>query len=823
VNVLQKRLLLSFSLILLAAIQPARSGAAKEAGYSSQNGRQTPPAKTTEPKVGEAAPTFEQILDKYVQALGGKAALLAPDSRVMKGTIEAPAAGAKGAIEIYAKTPDKLLTEVALAMAGNPRTGFNGDTAWQEEYGQAKELTVYPRRDADFYLPLKLSELFPRIELKGKEKLGAREVYRLEAPRLGNPRRWYFDTVSGLLLRVETRNSEGNLISREDYEDYRAVDGIQYPFTTRRLDQDQTETVIKYSEIKHNVPLDDAKFDMPAAKSGSETPAPKTKQAPHIEHNAIQQDRVIAGGPEEALVPMRDGAQLALDLYFPSGPPKGLPVVLERTPYNKAIVGRRAKFWTARGYVYAIQDVRGRFRSQGRFEPFLREGSDGFDTIEWLARQPWCSGKVGTIGGSYGALVQWLAAVEQPPHLAAMVVNVPPTDIFPYDGGVMDFWALMQWLYIIRRQKPEDNSPLSALQSFSPKFERAFDDLPVAGVDVKVFGSVDEIWRRFCSEDPNSDYWKSAHYLSELDRVTAPVLHQSGWFDDCGLGTKLNYLAMMKAGAKNQRLILGPWAHTDTGRKQRGRDFGEAALLDLEQEYADWFAHWLKGEAAAPGDPVKLFVMGENRWMTAPSYPPPGQPKKYFLAGNFALSPDSGDGRQESDQYVYDPGDPTPSPRTLGDDEMESRYGKMLAKRKDIVAYRSAPIQEPFKILGPMSAVIHVSSDAPETDLFVRISEEDPSHGLFLLAEGKSRVRFQGTKPARVEVDLWHTAIRIAKGDRLVVDIASASFPVYARNLNTGENSLTGKVHRKAKVAVHRGAEFPSFVEFSSVTGVGPQ
>jgi len=386
----------------------------------------------------------------------------------------------------------------------------------------------------------------------------------------------------------------------------------------------------------------------------------------------------------------------------------------------------------------------------------------------------------------------------------------------------MDFWELMQWLHIIHRQKPEDSSPLSALQSFFPKFEKAFDDLPVAGQDVKVFGRVDEIWRRWCSEDPNSDYWKSARYLSKVDRVTAPVLHQSGWFDDCGLGTKLNYLAMMKAGAKNQRLIIGPWGHTDTGRKQRGRDFGEAALLDLEQEYADWFAHWLKGEAAAPSDPVKLFVMGENRWMTAASYPPPGQPKRYFLGSDFALLPDRGDSQQGSDQYVYDPGNPTPSPRTLGD-EMESRYSKMLAKRKDIVAYRSAPIQEPFKILGPMYAVIHVSSDAPETDLFVRISEEDPSHGHFLLAEGKSRVRFQGTKPARVEVDLWHTAIRIAKGDRLVVDIASASFPVYARNLNTGENSLTGTVHRKAKVAVHRSAEFPSFVEFSSVTGAATQ
>jgi putative CocE/NonD family hydrolase len=527
--------------------------------------------------------------------------------------------------------------------------------------------------------------------------------------------------------------------------------------------------------------------------------------------------------PKEELVPMRDGVRLATDLYFPSDPSNGLPVVLERTPYNKAIAGRRAKFWTARDYVYAIQDVRGRFRSEGRFEPFLREGPDGFDTIEWLARQPWCSGKVGTIGGSYDALVQWQAAVEQPPHLAAMIVNVSPTDHFPYDGAVMDFWGLMQWLYIIRRQKPEDNSPVSALQSFSPAFEKVFEDLPVAGQDLKVFGRVDEIWRKWCSEDPDSDYWKSARYLSKVDRVTVPVLHQSGWFDDAGLGTKLNYLAMIKAGAKNQRLILGPWSHTDTGRKQRGRDFGEAAILDLEQEYANWFDHWLKGAAAPGGDPVKLFVMGENRWMTAASYPPPGQPKRYFLGSDFALLPDRGVNQQGSDQYVYDPRDPTPSPRTLGDDKMESRYNKTLAKRKDILAYRSAPIEEPFRILGPMSAVINVSSDAPEIDLVVRISEEDPSHGRFLLAEGRSRVRFQGKNPARVEVDLWHTAIRIAKGNRLVVDIASGSFPMYARNLNTGENSLTGAVYRKAKVTAHRSPEFPSFVEFSSVTGAGPQ
>ncbi|HQR33501.1 MAG TPA: CocE/NonD family hydrolase [Blastocatellia bacterium] len=524
--------------------------------------------------------------------------------------------------------------------------------------------------------------------------------------------------------------------------------------------------------------------------------------------------------PKEMLVPMRDGMRLALDLYVPSSPSSNLPVVLERTPYNKASASfrARAQFWMSRGYVYAVQDVRGRFHSEGQFEPFLHEGLDGYDTIEWLARQPWCSGKIGTIGASYDGLVQWLAAVEQPPHLAAMVVNVAATDSFPYDGGVMSLWGPMQWLHVIRRQKPADSSPLAALQSFAPTFEKVFNDLPVAGQDVKVFGRADDIWRRWCAEGPTSNYWKPMHYLSKADRVTVPVLHQSGWFDDAGLGTKRSYLAMIKAGAKNQRLILGPWGHTDTAtRQEHGRDFGEAALLDLNQEYADWFAHWLKGEAAPQGEPVKLFVMGENRWMTAASYPPPGQPKQYFLGSNFALLSEGDKSASGADQYIYDPGDPTPSPRMFGD-EMESRYDKFL-NRKDLVAYRSAVTQEPFKMLGPMSAVIYVSADVPETDLFVRISDEDATHKHFLLAEGVTRVRFEGAKPSRAEVDLWHTAIRIAQGHRLVVNIASASFPMYARNLNTGTNSLTGTTHRKAKVTLHRSVEFLSLIEFSSVTG----
>src|SRR5262245_6451263 len=193
--------------------------------------------------------------------------------------------------------------------------------------------------------------------------------------------------------------------------------------------------------------------------------------------NAVPRPGKAVAEVKEVFVPMRDGVRLALDLYFPSVPSSGLPVVLERTPYNKSILGETAKFWTELGYVYAGQDVRGRFRSEGRFEASPCEGPDGFDTIEWLARQPWCSGKVGTIGMSYGGVVQWQAAVERPPHLAAMVVSCSPPDHLPYEQGVLKFMPIMQWLHLIRGQKPEDSSPLTALESFPyAAFKKAFDN-----------------------------------------------------------------------------------------------------------------------------------------------------------------------------------------------------------------------------------------------------------------------------------------------------------------------------------------------------------
>ncbi len=294
----QRRLLLSLLLIPLSALLSSVTPVTSAQSGSTQNTQPPPSANAAETKSAEALPTLEQVLEKYVQAIGGQSAVQAATSRIMKGTIAAPSIDAKGTIEIYAKAPNKQLTEMASSVLGASRTGFNGVTAWEDEDSEVKELTVFPKREADFYFPLNMRELYPRLELKGQEKLGNREAYRLEAPRNGNPKRWYFDTNTGLLLRTEVRNAEGNLLNREDYEDYRAIDGIQIPLTTRQIDADELEIIIKFSEVKHNVPLDDAKFEKPAAKS---PPEASSLSAP-AEASSLSAAASPAQAPESAPV-----------------------------------------------------------------------------------------------------------------------------------------------------------------------------------------------------------------------------------------------------------------------------------------------------------------------------------------------------------------------------------------------------------------------------------------------------------------------------------------------------------------------------------------
>lgn len=519
-------------------------------------------------------------------------------------------------------------------------------------------------------------------------------------------------------------------------------------------------------------------------------------------------------------VPMRDGVALATDLYLPAGVDKA-PVILIRTPYKKELEVLVGRYFARRGYVVAAQDVRGRFASPGQWEPFVHEAADGYDSIEWLARQPWSNGKVGMIGASYLGWVQWWAASLHPPHLVTLIPNVSPPDPFhnmPFDSGSLLLRGAIAWADLVESNATGDISGAAMSASSHKDYPELLKALPVIDLDKTVIGKETSYWRRWMTHPSPDSYWSAAMFQQKLKTLDIPVFHQSGWFDGDAIGTKLNYLAMSGYRHSNQKLTIGPWEHTDTaGRLSMERDFGSAASIDLQSDYLRWFDRWLKGvDNGITKEPlVSLFVMGENRWLHGPSYPlPETRFEKLYLTsgGNLSFQPPAAN--QLPDRYTYDPADPTPEDRPK------------LAPRNDILVYTTPPFEEPYVIAGPVSAVIYAATSARDTDWFVRVTEiDDQGKAAYLWAnnsEGHIRARYRNSltkpellKPGKIyqyTIDLWHTAVAIAPGHKLRVEISSAAFPMFDRNLNTGGNNETETRFVKADQTIYHDARRPSYI-----------
>jgi putative CocE/NonD family hydrolase len=550
-------------------------------------------------------------------------------------------------------------------------------------------------------------------------------------------------------------------------------------------------------------------------------------------------------------VPMRDGVELATDIYRPADERK-FPVILVRTPYKKEMIELQGRFYARRGYVCAIQDCRGRFASPGKWRPFFNEAHDGYDTIEWLAAQPWSTGKVGTIGASYLGWVQWWAAGQNPPHLTTIIPNVSPPDPFyniPYEYGTFFLLGSIWWADVLENEATADLSGVAMSRIGEKKYTQLLRDLPVIDLDKKVLGKENAYWREWIQHPVNDDFWAPANFLDRLKNVNIPVFHQSGWFDGDGIGSKLNYAAMRAAGHPNQKLILGPWGHTATAQRMIGdRDFGEAAIIDLQNEYVRWFDHWLKGEHNGVGkEPlVRIFVMGTNKWLHGDVYPlPETRFERWHFTSAGHANTSTGDGKlaratppadTPPDRYTYDPADPTPHPDMYEepDDTGETRsaeekkaeadaYHENVTKsRKDILVYTTGPLSEPLTIAGPLSAVLYASSSARDTDWFVRMMEVDENGKIFPLVEGKLRARLRNSTSApellepdriyRYDIDMWQTGITIPPGRALRVEVASASFPMFSRNLNTGGHNETETDYVAAQQVVYHDPEHPSHV-----------
>ncbi len=551
-------------------------------------------------------------------------------------------------------------------------------------------------------------------------------------------------------------------------------------------------------------------------------------------------------------VPMRDGLKLSTDIYRPKGDGR-FPVILVRTPYKKEMLELTGRFYARRGYACALQDVRGRFGSPGIWEPFMNEGRDGHDAIEWLAQQNWSTGKVGMIGGSYVGWVQWWAAAERPPHLVTIIPNVAPPDPFynvPYEYGTFFLMGAMFWAEALETRATADLSGVTISKIFERKYDRELRPLPVIDLDKAVLGKENPYWRTWIQHPTNDAFWKPANFLDRLKDVRLPVFHQSGWFDGDGIGTKLNYLRMALHKHPNQKLILGPWGHTDTAHRMVGeRDFGAQAIVDLQRAYLRWFDCWLKGiDNGITKEPlVSLFAMGSNRWLHGSAYPlPQTRWEKWYLASGGQANTSKGDGKltraappadAPPDRYTYDPGDPTPDPRAVSESQeeekkvrsvderkkaAETRHENVTQARQDILVYVSEPFEKPYTFVGPVSAVLYASSSAKDTDWHMRLMEVDKNGKILVLAHGKLRARYRRSmskpellKPGQVyeyPLDLWHTGITIPAGSRLRIEVASAAFPLFSRNLNTGGHSEMETRYVNAEQVIYHNQRYPSHV-----------
>jgi len=538
-------------------------------------------------------------------------------------------------------------------------------------------------------------------------------------------------------------------------------------------------------------------------------------------------------------VPMRDGVTLSADVYKPlsrsgeSGESGRFPVILTRTPYLKLSEGMLlvANYFAERGYVFVAMDVRGRGDSEGVFIPHFSEGLDGYDAIEWCAAQPWSDGNVGTIGSSYPGVIQWLAALEQPPHLRAMVVRVAPADPFVETPTGVPSPMSLCWLHYVSGRY---NQLMEAVDWAS-----VYEHLPLVTMDERA-GRRMPYWKAEIEHAQLDEFWEPACYQHKFERVKVPVLHISGWYDDEQIGTPLNFMGMTShaatAGARNsQRLLMGPWGHVVNTTSKLGEvDFGPQALIDLRGEELRWFNRWLRGYGSDAGldeAPVRIFVMGENLWRDEREWPlARTQWTPFYLRSGGRANSRFGDGTlsttlpaadEQSDNYRYDPARPVPfiTEPTYSQIGGPDDYSA-IEHRDDVLVYVTEPLAEDSEVTGPIKVDLYASSSAPDTDFMAKLLDVWPTGLRQRLCDGMVRARFRDgmDKPSLIEpgkiyrysIDCWNTSIRFKTGHRIGLEISSSAFPKYDRNLNTGAPLGMTTEMAVAEQRIYHDVEHPS-------------
>ncbi len=538
-------------------------------------------------------------------------------------------------------------------------------------------------------------------------------------------------------------------------------------------------------------------------------------------------------------VRMRDGTVLRADTFRPlqGGP---FPTLVYRTPYGKdgavkddATV-RKA---VARGYAVVVQDVRGRYASDGAFDPYRQEGRDGFDTIEWAAAQSWSNGAVGTFGLSYPGAVQWLAAVESPPSLRAMVPAMTfatPRQFF-YSGGAWDLsWASWVWFNIAPNLREKSGAPgprtsAEARAAWRRESSRVLAQRPL--LKLPDFEAIAPWYYEWMRREPTDPWWDWAELTGRYGRTNAAVLNLSGWHDEAygPQGASANFVGLVRSrgdGATRTHLLIGPWVHgvDATSRTRSGeRDFGANAEIDYDETVLRWMDRWVKGEKNGVDEEpaVRVYVMGANEWRDADSWPLPGLRRDtLWFAAQGRLRGTRPVAAREGSTFTSDPSNPVRDP-------FDGAYGahdyRALLRRGDLLTFETAPFDESVEVIGAITAQLYLESDARDVDVYVRVLDVGPDGKAYnLMSPGLEVLRASYREPAKGRQllepgrvyelrfgDLL-TANRFLPGHRLRVHIMGAFLPHFSLNGQTGESERTSAALSPARITIRHDAQYAS-------------
>jgi putative CocE/NonD family hydrolase len=571
--------------------------------------------------------------------------------------------------------------------------------------------------------------------------------------------------------------------------------------------------------------------------------------------------------------PMRDGAILRADVYRPAS--GSHPTLITRTPYSKdhplSVTNLMFPPVVAaeRGYAVVVQDVRGRFKSDGFWEPLRCEARDGYDTVEWAARQPWSTGDVGLYGSSYMGVTTLQAVAASPPSLRTAVAYLTGgnyQDGWVYTGNALELlfnlrWAAGQALPELHRFGYSDDQLERARARLRWILDRPDDAMTFTPLEeiFEPLESAASYWREWLRHARYDEYWQSVDLTTSLSDVEIPVLNIAGWYDGF-LGGQLKVHALLTGfgagedmdgaatGKPAHELVIGPWDH-ESYQGMRPNAAGDAffgpeavsGAAGLSERILGWFDTWLRSDAPQQPSraPVRYFHMGPDQWREAATWPPPAPGTSLYLTSAGSANTREGDGRlvvepagvDSVDSYLYDPHHPVP---TVGGRHLGYGYGRAgvqdqskVELRPDVLCYTGPLLTDPLDVIGPVRLLLHVRSSAKYTDFTAKLVDVRPDSYCANVAEGIRRIGdddgdLRGDEPVRVEIDLWDTAYRFAPGHRIRVEVSSSNFPKFDRNGNVVPvPSSSSQDHWKPAVQhVHSGPRHPSVLVLGTPAGM---